>query len=131
METCLVRVQASRTRTTGPGAHLAEPAAEPNPFAEPDFLRLAVAHFPDYRDARLVVVEDRPGLVGVLPIAAFDSPRVLPRRVATKANAAAVSCLHTPLVDAARAAEEVDAMTEALGSAARWRGYPGSPSSTR
>ena len=126
METRLVRVQDIADEDDRAWRRLAGRVAEPNPFSEPDFFRLAVAHFADYRDASIVVVQDGSEFVGVLPIAAFESPRLPPRRVATtKANPAAVSCLQTPLVDVTRAREVVDAIVGALGSAARGGGWPG------
>jgi CelD/BcsL family acetyltransferase involved in cellulose biosynthesis len=126
MKTRLVRVQDISPDDEESWRRLGERALEPNPFGEPDFFLLAARHFPGYADARLVIAHEGSEFTGVLPVAAFDRPRMPPRRTAnTAGQPKAISGLQTPLVDGTDPDRTIDALVGALGDAARHEGWPG------
>ena len=126
MQSRVVRVADLSARDEEAWRDLAARAVEPNPFYEPDFLRLNAEHFDAYRDTTLVIACVGDTFKALLPIVGTDTPRIPPRRVATtKARPTAVRPLGTPLVDADGAEAALGAVVDALREGAGARRWPG------
>ena len=126
MKARVVRVAELSARDELAWRELADRALEPNPFYEPDFLRLNARHFDRYGDTALVIACQGDTFKALLPIVGAERPRIPPRRVATTgARPTAVRPLGTPIVDADEAEESLGAVLDALHDGAvagRWPG---------
>lgn len=103
----------------GPWADLAACALEPNVFYGPAFAQAALAHLPEGRSARLLLVWRGEGetrrLVGLLPLVCARGRFLNP--VPVGRAGAFYGTLSTPLVDPDRPAETLAAMLEAAARA--------------
>lgn len=106
------------TRVRAAWADLAARAAEPTPFAAPDFAIPAAAHLATARHVRFAVVWHADGaMLAALP--------VTPRRLLPWTGGASTTLwaylgpLGTPLLDAARPAEAMAALLDGLAAAGR------------
>ncbi len=109
---------AAMTRVRAAWADLAARAAEPTPFAAPDFAIPAAAHLATARRVRFAVVWDAAGaMLAALPIT--------PRRLLPWTGGASTTLwaylgpLGTPLLDAARAPEAIAALLDGLARSGR------------
>jgi Acetyltransferase (GNAT) domain len=126
MDTRLVTLKDISAQDERAWRELAARSLEPNPFFEPDFLVLNAKHFDGYAQSTLVVASEGSTFRGVLPIVAFEKPRIPPRMVtSTVGIPTAVRLLGTPLIDKGTPDEAMGALLDALRDAWMHKKWPG------
>src|ERR1700720_3118316 len=103
METRLVRVKDLSDSDEQAWRRLADRAAEPNPFFEPDFLIPSCRHVEASEEATLVIAQEKTEFRGVLPILRIEGARNLPVLAGHPRGLWTGSGLSTPLVDPVQA----------------------------